>query len=262
MKLYFNVSILFVFLIFSTSCFAQKLSKKEVVEKITRSWTAVEVGNSEGEMKPKEMKEVMIFDGEGAFTMEQESKMMGMMKMAGEWKYDKKDNTIKLKMTTDGRTETVALNILELTDNRLVLEGIFKTVVFIPSENVVEEVGLPTEPAAVAVVVVAELNPEAWTGSLAYNAIFLMDDSDEQIEEAWQGVISLGGDGENKIITNVENESTLIWTVTGEMTIAGNTSYSVDCSDPKYSGEITFQNGFLMLQVYEPSYMSYFFVKK
>ena len=165
-------------------------------------------------------------------------------------------------MISEEGTETVGLSILELTDSRLVLESDQKVVVYIPSENVVEEVALPTEPAAVAVVVGAVLNTESWTGSLAYNVVFLMDDSDEQIEEAWQGVISLGGDGENKIITKVENESTLTWTVTSEMTIAGNTSYSVDCSDPKYSGEITFQNGFLMLQVYEPSYMSYFFARK
>ena len=65
-----------------------------------------------------------------------------------------------------------------------------------------------------------------------------------------------------KIITRTKSDNTTIWKVTSDMEIAGLTRYSVDCSDPKLSGEITFQNGGLMLEIYDPTYSSMLFISK
>ena len=262
MKLKLIASSLLVFLLFGTSATAQKITKKVVNAKITRSWTAVEVGRTMEDLMPKNSIEVIIFDGEGAFAMEQESKMVGLMKMAGEWEYDKKENKLMLTMISEEGNETVGLGILELTDNRLVLEGGGRVVAYIPSENVpVIMEPMPVEPAAVAIVAVA-LNPETWTGSLAYNVILLMDNSDEETEVVEQGTITLSAEGENKILTKTEGDNTIIWTVTSEMMMGGINRYSVDCTDAKYIGELTFQNKIIMIEVYEPEYMSYIFAKK
>jgi len=198
--------------------------------------------------------------------MKQESKMMGTMEMVAKWYFDKKIQRLIMTIEMEGRKESQELEIIELTDTRLVLISRNKQTVYIPSELVVEQEA-NTEIVATAVTTDqmpssgVALNPDSWHGSLKYTIVFVGDDS-ANVEQKVGGVITLSISNGVKIITKSENDNTIIWTVTSDMEIAGLIRYSVECSNPKFSGEVTFQNGGLMLEMYEPGYSSLLFMSK
>ncbi len=126
---------LIVCIIFSTSVFGQKLSKEEVISKITKSWNAVEVGDSLENMSPKKNKEILVINSDNSFSLEEESKMMGEVmkhKMDGVWSYNDKEHVLNLTLTIGDRTETVSLKIEVLTDDQLVLSNSQKTTSYKP----------------------------------------------------------------------------------------------------------------------------------
>jgi len=258
-----------VFLIIGLLClnvYSQKLSSKKIKEKIVKSWTATEVGFPNEEMFPNKNKELMDFKADGSLKMEKESKMMGMIEMEGEWYFDKKIQRLNITIKIEDRMESQELEIVELTDIRLVLMSHRKKVIYIPTDMVVpQETPIETMTTGGAIEEMPSstegLNPSSWLGSLSYNTVFLGDDND-LVEQESNGIITLSLENGRKIITRTKSGNTTIWKVTSDMEIAGLTRYSVDCSDPKHSGEITFQNGGLMLEMYDPTYSSMFFISK
>ena len=265
-KSVFSIALTLVFCLSSSIVNSQNLSSEEVKSKIVKSWTATEVGSPNQAMFPKEDKEEMDFKADGTLQVIQESKMMGTMTMMAKWHFDKKIQRLIMTIEIEDRKESQELEIIELTDTRLVLMSRNKQTAYIPSELVVEEEatteivanGGATEEMPDSGVA---LNPDSWQGSLTYNIVFV-GDGDANVEQKAGGVITLSIANGVKIITKSENGNTIIWTVTSDMEMAGFIHYTVDCSDPKFSGEITFQNGGLLLEMYEPSYSSLLFINK
>jgi len=265
-KSIFSKTLALVFCLSPLILHSQNLSPKEVKSKIIKSWTATEVGSPDQAMFPKENKEIMDFKADGTIQLTQESKTMGTMDMVAQWHYDKKKQRLILTIVVEDRKESQELEIIELTDNRLVLISRDRQTAYIPSELVVgQEVSAEnvanedaTEEMPVSGVA---LNPDSWQGSLKYNLVFVGDDN-SQVEEKANGHITLSIADEVKTISKSENGNALIWTVTSDMEIAGLIRYTVECSNPEFSGEITFQNGGLMLEVYEPDYSSFLFMSK
>ncbi len=265
-KSIFNTTLTLFFCLSTLIVHSQNLSPKEVKSKIVKSWTAIEVGNPNQAMHPKNSKEVMDFNTDGTLLMKQESKMMGIMEMAAKWHFDKKKQRLIMTIEMEGRKESQELEIKELTDTRLVLISPNKQTVYMPSDLVVEQEAT-TEIVTTAVTTGQKsssgeaMNPDSWQGSLNYT-IVMVGDNDSNVEQKASGVISLSILNGVKIITKSENDNTIIWTVTSDMEIAGLIRYSVECSNPEFSGEITFQNGSLLLEMYEPSYSSLHFIRK
>jgi len=262
----FITSIFFILCLLNFNAYSQKLSSKKVKEKIVKSWTATEVGFPNEEMYPQKNKDLMDFKADGTLKMEKESKMMGMMEMEGEWYFDKNTQRLNISIKIEDRMESQELEIVELTDTRLVLMSHRKKMVYIPTEMIVsQETPIETMTTGGAIEKVPSskeaLNPSSWLGSLTYNTVFLGDDND-LVEQESNGIMTLSLENGQKIITRIKSDNTTIWKVTSDMEIAGLKRYSVDCSDPKLSGEITFQNDGLMLEVYEPTYSSMFFISK
>ncbi len=252
----FSIALALVFCLSNLIVNSQNLSSKEVKSKIVKSWTATEVGAPNQAMFPKENKEEMDFKADGTLQVKQESKMMGTMTMMAKWHFDKKIQRLIMTIEIEDRKESQELEIIELTDTRLVLISRNKQTAYIPSELVVEEEASTEMPDSALA-----LNPDSWQGSLTYNIVFV-GDGDANVEQKAGGVITLSIANGVKIITKSENGNTIIWTVTSDMEMAGFIHYTVDCSDPKFSGEITFQNGGLLLEMYEPSYSSLLFINK
>ena len=156
-----------------------------------------------------------------------------------------------------GVSESQELDILELTDDRLVLMSPKKQTVYIPTKDATQETSSTSATNTNEADTNDGLNPGAWSGRLPYNIIIMYDDNDNQSEERVPGLITLEKLGEKKIIRKKELGGTVTWTVNSTSYIANITRYDVVCSDLNLNGEITFQNGFMLLEVYEPKYMSY-----
>lgn len=248
--------VILLFIITVTNVFSQKLTKEEVNSKLTKSWSATETGAPGEALSPKENKEIMDFKPDGSLTMEQYSSMMGSMTFEVLWEFDEANQKLILTLTNEGMNETQELEILELTDEKLVLVTVQKQTVYIPTEDIKQEA---TSEIAIATVETTneELNPDTWSGKLNYNIVVMVDDKDNQSEERVPGVITLEKLGENRIIRKNELDNTVIWTVESEMEIANMIHYSVVNSDQNLNGEISFQNGFILLEIYEPKYYSY-----
>lgn len=246
--------------------YSQNLSPEEVKSKIVRSWTATEVGTSDQAMSPKENKEILDFKADGSLQLKQESKMMGTMDMLAKWHFDEKMQRLIMTIEIEDRKESQELEIIELTDTRLVLISRDKQTAYIPSELVVEQEAnteIVDETATTEEISGSgvALNPDSWHGSLKYNIVLVGDDN-TSVEQKADGVISLNIANGVKTITKLENSTTVIWTVTGDMEMAGLIRYDLACSNPKLSGEASFQNGSLLLEMYEPEYSSLFFLSK
>jgi len=253
-------------LLISVNVFASKLTAADVMLYISRSWTATEVGNPGEKLFPKESREVMIFDQDGSLHMERESSMMGTMTTDAKWEFDESEQNLILIMSMAGQTEKANVDIVELTGEKLVLRTPGKETVYLPSEHVkqihaeVAEQEAP-EPAAAPepVVVAPSLDPDTWSGELAYNIIITWDDKDNNTEIRTTGVITLEKAGDKKIIKKTESGSTVSCEITGESEIANMIRYSSDCSDKALNGEISFQNGSMVLEIYEPTQMSHIY---
>jgi len=240
-----------------TTAFSQKLTREEVESKLTRSWTATETGNPGEALSPKRHKEIMNFKPDGSLTIVQYTEIMGNTTADVLWGFDEAKQKIIMTLATGGLSETQELEILELTNEKLVLMSTEKQTVYIPTKNVIKE----TSSTSVATTNEANtnegLNPGAWSGRLPYNIIIMYDDHDNQSEERVPGLITLEKLGEKKIIRKKELGSTVTWTVNSTSYIANITRYDVVSSDLNLNGEISFQNGFMLLEIYEPKYLSY-----
>lgn len=137
-KIVFYASIM-LFLCLTNSVYGQKLNPKEVKSKLVKEWTATEVGNPGETMLPKENKEILYFKSDGSLQMKQESKMMGSMTMDAKWLFDEKEQRIILTIEINDRKESQSLEILELTNSRLVLASDNKQTAYIPSDMVEEK---------------------------------------------------------------------------------------------------------------------------
>jgi len=248
-----------IFLCLSKSIYSQKLNPKEVESKLVKEWTATEVGNPGEAMIPTESMEILNFKADGSLQMEQESKMMGSMTTDAKWLFDKKKQRIIMTVEINEIKESQSVEIMELTDSRLVLASDNKQTAYIPSDMIVE-IEAPVK------TVVSETNttgkamdPISWSGQLQYNIVFLQDD-DAGVEEERSGVIILSLEDGKKTISKNENGENVVWTITSDMEIAGITRYTAECSDVTFSGEITFQNGGMMVEIYEPEYLSVFYL--
>lgn len=138
-KARFTTSLTLILCLFALFVYGQKLSPKQVKSKIVKSWTATEVGHPGEAMIPKNNKEVMDFKADGTLHMEQESKMMGIMTFDAQWIFDKKKQRLIMTIEMEGRKESQELEIIELTDTRLVLVSSAKQSAYIPSDMVVEQ---------------------------------------------------------------------------------------------------------------------------
>lgn len=259
-KVFFYTSII-LFLCFSKSVYSQKLNPKEVESKLVREWTATEVGNPGEAMLPKENKEILNFQADGSVQMEQESKMMGSMTMEAKWVFDKKKQRIIMTLELNDRKELQSLEIIELTSSRLVLASERKQTAYIPSDMVVEKEAPAKTVTPQTYITDKGMDPTSWNGQLEYNVVFLSDD-DTDVEEKRSGVINLRLEDDKKIISKKENGKSVTWTITGDMEIAGIKRYTAECSDKTLSGEITFQNGGLLVEIYEPKYLGLFYIAK
>lgn len=265
-KKLFSITLALFLCLSSLIVYSQNLSPKEVKSKIVKSWTATEVGTPNQAMFPKENKEILNFKADGTMQLKQESKMAGAMTMVAKWHFDKEIQRLIMTIEVEGRKESQELEIIELTPTRLVLISPDKQTAYIPSELVVEQEattvivanGGATEEMTGSEVA---MNPDSWHGSLKYNTVLVGDDNDV-LEQKAIGVITLSIENGVKIITKSENGITVIWTVTSDMEMAGLIRYTVECSDPKFSGELTFQNSGMMLEMYEPDYSSLFYLSK
>ena len=104
------------------------------------------------------------------------------------------------------------------------------------------------------------MDPTSWSGQLLYNLVIL-GDNDAIVEEKRSGLISLSLEDDKKIITKKEKGERIFWTITSEREMAGGmTRYTAECSDVTLSGEITFQNGGMLVEIYEPKYLSLFYL--
>lgn len=106
------------------------------------------------------------------------------------------------------------------------------------------------------------MNPDSWSGQLGYNTVFVGSNNTDDVEEEVSGVITLSMVDGKKVITKIENGNTIIWTISSEMEMAGMIRYSAECSDAELTGEITFQDNGLQLEIYEPEYSVLFFISK
>ena len=241
-----------------TTAFSQKLTREEVESKLTKSWTATETGNPGEALSPKRHKEIMNFKPDGSLTIVQYTEIMGNTTANVLWGFDETKQKIIMTLATGGLSETQELEILELTNNKLVLMSPEKQTVYIPTENTQQGANSTNAITTNETFADEGLNPEAWSGKLVYNIIFKMDDNDDQSEERVPGVITLEILGEKKIIRKKELGSTVTWTIEAETSIANTIHYTVVSSDLNLNGEISFQkNGFMLLEIYEPKYMSY-----
>ncbi len=257
-KIVFYTSIM-LFLCLAKSAYSQKLTPKEVKSKLVKEWTATEVGNPGEAMLPKENKEILNFKADGSLQMEQESKMMGSMTMDAKWFFDKKKQRIIMTIEINDRKESRSLEIIELTNSHLVLASDNKQTAYIPSDMVVE-IEAPVKTVASQTNITGKaMDPTSWSGQLQYNIVFLGDD-DANVEEKRSGVIILSLEDGKKNITKKENGESITWTVTSDMEMAGITRYTAECSDVTLSGEITFQNGGMLVEIYEPKYLSLFYL--
>ena len=85
----------------------------------------------------------------------------------------------------------------------------------------------------------------------------MKDHYNKTSKERVPGLIILEKIGEKKIIRKKELGSTVTWTIESTSYIAGITRYTSVCSDLNFNGEISFQNGLMLLEIYEPKYNSY-----
>ena len=259
-KIVFYASVM-LFLCLANSVYSQKLNPKEVKSKLVKEWTATEVGNPGEAMLPKENKEILNFKSDGSLQMEQESKMMGSMTMDAIWLFDEKEQRIIMTLEINDRKESQSLEILELTNSRLVLVSDNKQTAYIPSDMVVEKEAPVKTEATQTNITGKAMDPTSWSGQLQYNIVLLRDD-DADVEEKRSGVIILSLEDGKKNISKKENGEIVIWTISSDMVIAGITRYTAECTDVTLSGEITFQNGGMLVEIYEPKYLSLFYLVK
>ena len=249
-----------LFLSFAKSAFSQKLTTKEVNSKLVKEWTATEVGNPGETMFPKQNKEILNFKEDGTLQMVQESKMMDSMTMDAKWFFNKKKQRIIMTIEINDKKESQSLEIIELTNNHLVLASENKQTAYIPSDMVVEKESPVKTVASETNITDKAMDPTSWSGQLLYNLVIL-GDNDAIVEEKRSGLISLSLEDDKKIITKKEKGERIFWTITSEREMAGGTTrYTAECSDVTLSGEITFQNGGMLVEIYEPKYLSLFYL--
>lgn len=257
MQSYISTVIIFFVSLTSFTAFSQHLTSAEVNSKISKSWTATEVGNTGKDLKPKKNKEIMIFKSDGSLTIIQYSSMMGNTTSEVKWGFDEEKQKIIMTLPMGGLSESQELDILELTDEKLVLMSPEKQTVYIPTKNTIEEASKGTAANPGEEITSEGLNPEAWSGALHYNIVIMADVNDDTGKEKVPGVITLEKLGERKIIKKIELGSTVTWTINSTSNIANITRYDAVCTDLNLNGEISFQNGFMLLEIYEPKYLSY-----
>ena len=242
----FTAILLFIFLT-GTTAFSQKLTREEVNSKLTRSWTATQTGKPGEELFPNKNKVIMEIRPDGSLTIEMYTEIMGSTTSEMLWGFSESEQKLITTTPQGGLGKSLEFEIIELTDNKLVLMSPEKQTVYIPTKNATQETNTNDG-----------LNPGAWSGRLPYNIIIMFDDNDNQSEERVPGLITLEKLGEKKIIRKKELGGTVTWTVNSTSYIANITRYDVVSSDLNLNGEISFQNGFMLLEVYEPKYFSYF----
>lgn len=257
MKTSLNSIVTLLIFLTATTAFSQKLTREEVNSKLTKSWTAIETGYPGEELIQKSNKEIMDFKPDGSLIIEQYSSMMGNTTSEVLWGFEEDKQKLVMTLPMGGVSESQELDILELTDDRLVLMSPKKQTVYIPTKDATQETSSTSVTNTNEADTNDGLNPGAWSGRLPYNIIIMYDDNDNQSEERVPGLITLEKLGEKKIIRKKELGGTVTWTVNSTSYIANITRYDVVCSDLNLNGEITFQNGFMLLEVYEPKYMSY-----
>jgi len=240
---------------------SQNITPKEVNSKIVKSWSATEVGTPGEALFPKKNKEIMDFRADGSLHIQQESKMTGTMTLEAKWHFDEKMQRLIMTIEMGDKKEEQSIEIIELTDIRLVLMSPRKQTAYIPSDMVIEDTPTAVEVSSGGESTGNIMDPTIWTGRLDYNTVLVGDD-DGDIEEKVSGTIILSKVDGKKIINKSENSKSITWTITGDIEIAGITRYDAECSDTKLSGEITFQNGGMMVEIYDPEYKSYFFIPK
>lgn len=261
MKKIFFYTCTILFLCLSKSVYSQKLEPKEVKSKLVKEWTATEVGNPGEEMLPKENTEILNFKANGSLQMVQESKMMGSMTVDAKWLFDKKKQRIIMTLEINDKKESQSLEIIELTNSRLVLASDNKQTAYIPSDMAVEKKAPIKTVASPTNITSKAFDPTSWSGQLQYNIVFKGDDNAD-VEEKRSGVIILNLENDKKSISKKENGESITWTITGDMEMAGITRYTAECSDVTLSGEISFQNGGMMVEIYEPKYLSLFYLSQ
>ncbi len=247
---------LFIFLN-STLAFSQKLTREYVNSKLTKSWTATEAAKPGEEFSPKRHKEIMDFKSDGSLIIEQYSKIMGNTNSEVLWGFDEANQKLIMTLPTGGLSETQELEIIELTSDKLVLMLTENLTVYIPTEKIEQKTNSVTAASTNQTGIAEGINPDAWSGKLPYNIVIMKDHYNKTSKERVPGLISLEMIGEKRIIRKKELGNTVTWTINEELFIDNITIYTAVCSDLKLNGEISFQNGFMLLEIYEPKYNSY-----
>ena len=246
----YTILVLFFFLPVTTA-FSQKLTREDVNSKLPKSWTATKTGKPGGTLFPDKNKEIIDFKADGSLTAQYYSDIMGNTTSNVYWGFDEENQKIIMTLPNGSLSGTLEFDIIELSEDKLVLMTSEKQTVFEPTKKIEEETLSDDD-------LKTGLNPDTWSGKLQYNIVLMMDDYGEKSEERVPGVITLEKLGEKKIIRKKELGSTLSWTINSVSYIANITRYEAVCSDLNLNGEISFQNGFMLLEIYEPKYLSYF----
>jgi hypothetical protein len=234
-----SIIILFV-LLTSTMAFGQKLSREAVNSKLPRSWTGVETGKPGETLAPVRNVEIMDFRPDGTVTTKQYSEMMGNLVSDVLWGFDEANQKLVLTLPNGSLGGTQEFEIIELTDDQLVLVTEEILTVYIPTENTGQqknEVDVLNE----------GLNPNTWSGKLQYNIVVKTDHNYNTSKEKVPGEITLERLGEKKIIRKKELGSTITWTITDGSYSSNITRYSAVCSNLNFNGDISFENGFMIL---------------
>lgn len=249
-----TIIILLVYLT-GNNAFSQKLTREEVNSKLTRSWTATQTGKPDGELFPNKNKVIMEIRPDGSLTLEMYTEIMGSTTSEMLWGFSESEQKLITTTPQGGLGKSLEFEIIELTDNKLVLVSPEKQTVYIPTEIINQETGEKSN-------IVEGLNPGAWSGVLHYNIVVTMDKYQNTSEERVPGIITLEKIGKKKIVRKKELGNTVTWTINSTSYIANVTRYDAVCSDLNLNGDISFQNGFMLLEIYEPKYLSYWYAIK
>ena len=246
-----NLSDIIIFFLFltGTTAFSQKITREEVDTKLTKSWTATETGKPGEALSQKRHREIMYFKHDGSVTIEKYSDIMGNTISNVLWGFDEAKQKLVLTLPNGSLSGTQEFEIIELTGDKLVLMSPENQTVYIPTEITKKN---PSDD-----VLDKGLNPSTWSGKLQYNIVVITDHYYKTSKEKVPGLITLEKIGERQIIKKKELGSTITWTIEAVTYIANKTSYTAVCSDLNLNGDISFQNGFMLLEIYDPKYLSY-----
>jgi len=242
---------LFIFLT-ESNAFSQKLTRQEVESKLPKSWTATKTGKPGETLFPVKNKEIIDFKPDGSLNAEYYSDIMGNTNSKVFWGFDEKNQKLIMTLPNGSLSGTLEFEIIELTEDKLVLMTPEKQTVFIPTKIIEEETLIDD-------VLKTGLNPNIWSGKLQYNIVIKTDHYYKTSKERVPGEITLEKLGEKKIIRKKELGSTLTWTITNVSYKSNITRYIAVCTDLNFNGEISFENGFLALEIYKPKYSKYLF---